>query len=98
MTITVSVSQFRQNVSDYLQKVREGHRVTLRDAKRDEIVASIVPEKQFDPEAFRRALYVAAGSISAKDHPEWATPAKISRWLRKERKAAERHFHVSPRH
>ena len=98
MTITVSIGKFRQNVSDYLQKVREGNRVKLRDAKRDEIVASIIPEKKFDPEAFRRALYTAAGSISAKDHPEWATPAKISRWLRKTRKDAERHFDVPPRH
>ncbi|MBI3576486.1 hypothetical protein HY086_00380 [Candidatus Gottesmanbacteria bacterium] len=94
MTITVSISQFRQNVSDYLDKVRDGYRVILRDAKKDEIVASIVPEKRFDPEAYKAMLDRVAGSISAKDHPEWATPAKISKWLRKIRKANERHFHV----
>lgn len=98
MTITVSISQFRQNVSDYLQKVREGHRVTLRDAKRDEIVASIVPEKRFDPKAFRSAMYKAAGIFTAKNHPEWATRRRVEQWLRKGRLADERTFDVYPRH
>ena len=98
MTITVSISDFRQNLSDYLAKVRAGHRLVLRDEKQEETIASVVPEKQWDPEMFRRTLYRVAGSISVKDHPEWATPKKIERWLRKTRLANERHFHVPPRH
>lgn len=92
MTITVSISQFRQNISDYLQKVREGHRVSLRDAKRDEVVASIVPEKRFDPDAFRNAMYKAAGIFTAKNHPEWRTKRQVIRWLEKSRAAADRTF------
>jgi len=92
MTIIISISQFRQNVSDYLQKVQQGHRVTLRDAKRDEIVASIVPEKRFDPEAYKAMLDRVAGTFSAKNHPEWRTKRQVIRWVEKSRAAAERTF------
>lgn len=98
MTITVSISQFRRRLSDYIDKARNGSTVVVRDEKTDQDLVQVTGRKQWDPEAFRRTLYRVAGSISVKDHPEWATPSKISRWLRKERKAAEGHFDVPPRH
>ena len=98
MTITVSISQFRQNLSEYLDRVKSGYTVVLKDEKQEEEVAALTPRTKWDPDLFRRTLDAVAGSISAKDHPEWATPTKISRWLRKIRKANDRHFHVPPRH
>lgn len=94
MTITVSISDFRNNISDYLQDLRLGHRIILKDEKKNEEVAEIVGKKKFDPEKFWAAMKKVAGTISVKDHPEWATPAKINKWLRKTRKESERHFDV----
>lgn len=97
MTITVSVSQFREDLSTYLARAQAGDRIVVRDEKKGAEVAELIGKKPFDPEVFRQILREVAGSISTKDHPEWATPAKISRWLRRERKSAERHFHVPVR-
>ena len=92
MTITVSISEFRQNIADYLARAREGHTIVLKDEKKGEEIAQLVGKKKFDPKTFGRALSALAGTISAKDHPEWATTGKINQWLRQTRKAAERHF------
>ena len=97
MNVTVSVSQFREDLSAYLARAQAGDKIVVRDEKRGAEVAELIGKKPFDPKAFRQVLREVAGSISAKDHPEWATPAKISRWLRRERKASERHFHVPVR-
>lgn len=98
MTITVSISQFRQHMSEYLNRVKAGYTVVLRDEKQEEEIADVNPRKKWDPKAYRAMLERVAGSISVKDHPEWATPAKISRWLRKTRLQNERHFNVPTRH
>ncbi len=92
MTITVSISEFRQNISDYLARAQAGHTILLKDEKKGHAVAEVKGKKKFDPVTFQETLKKVAGTISAKDHPEWATPKKISQWLRKSRKAAERHF------
>lgn len=98
MTIIVSVSQFRQNLSDYLAKAQAGHTVVVKDEKKGDEMVEIVGKKKWDPEAYKGMLRRVAGTISAKNHPEWATPKKINQWLRKERLAAERRFDVPPRH
>lgn len=98
MTVTVSISQLREDLSAYIARVQSGDSIVVKDEKKGIEVAEIIRKRQFDPKAFRRALYRVAGSVSAKDHPEWATPVKISRWLRKSRKQAERHFDVPSRH
>ena len=98
MTITVSISQYRQHIADYLLRNREGHTITIKDEKRGEVIADVIPRKRFDPMAYNAMLERVAGTFTAKNHPEWANPATISRWLRKTRKQSERHFDVPPRH
>ncbi|MBI3384640.1 hypothetical protein HY030_00420 [Candidatus Gottesmanbacteria bacterium] len=92
MTITVSISQFRQNISDYLEMVKAGNIVILKDEKKDDEVAEIVGKKRWNPQAFERALRRVAGTFTAKNHPEWRTKKDVTRWLTKTRKAAERTF------
>ncbi len=92
MTITVSISEFRQNMSKYLLGRQEGDIITLKDDKRGMYIADVVPRKTFDPAAFERALSEAAGVFTAKNHPEWRTKKDVIRWVRKERKAADRTF------
>jgi len=92
MTLTVSISEFRNNLSDYLDKVTSGTRVLIRDGKKDKTIAQLTSSTSFDPEAFRRALKAAAGVFTVKNHPEWRTKKDVIKWLGKERKAAERHF------
>lgn len=96
MTITVSISEFRQHISDYLTRARAGDRITLKDDKKDEIVAEVIGRKKFDPDKLWREMRKFAGTFSAKRHPEWRTRKDIERWLRKTRMNAERHFDVHP--
>lgn len=92
MTITVSISQFRQNISDYLSRVQMGNTIILKDEKRGEEIAQIVGKKKFDLTTFKTALHKAAGTFTAKNHPEWRTKRDVIRWVEKERKAADRTF------
>lgn len=92
MTITVSISQFRQNISDYLAQVQAGNTVVLKDQKKGVTLAKVVGEKKFNPESFGRALSRAAGVFTAKNHPEWRTKRDVIRWVEEGRKAADRSF------
>lgn len=92
MTYTASIADFRQNLSGYFTKVKQGHEVKVKDEKRGEIIATLVPEKKFDPVAFGRALDRAAGVFTAENHPEWRTKKDIITWVEKTRTANERHF------
>ncbi len=96
MIITVSIGEFRQNISDYLARAQAGHRIILKDEKKGEEVAEIVGKKKFDPVAFRAMLDRVAGVFTVKNHPQWATKAKIEKWLRESRKRDERNFDVRP--
>lgn len=96
MTITVSISDFRNNIADYLARARAGDRIILKDDKKDETVAEVIGKKQFDSEKFWKAMRKTAGVFTAKNHPEWATRAKVEKWLRKTRMNAERNFDVCP--
>lgn len=92
MTITVSISQFRQNISDYLSRVKAGNTIILKDEKKDEVVAEIVGKKKFDLESFKRTLRKTAGTFTAENHPEWKTKKDVIRWVEESRKAADRTF------
>ncbi len=92
MTVTVSISEFRQNMSRYLLGRHEGDIITLKDDKRGVYIADVIPRKTFDPVAFDRALRESAGVFTEKNHPEWRTKRDVIRWVRKERKAADRTF------
>lgn len=92
MTIVVSISQFRQNVGDYLDKAQGGDRIIIKDEKRGREVAEMTGKKKFNPEAFGRALASAAGVFTAKNHPEWRTKRDVIRWVEKSRSEADRTF------
>ncbi len=92
MTLIVSVSQLRNNMAEYLEKVKRGNRVLIRDEKKDITIAELTPTKSFDPEAFGKALKIASGIFTAKNHPEWRTKKDVIKWLEAERKAWDRSF------
>ncbi|MBI5614034.1 hypothetical protein HY947_03870 [Candidatus Gottesmanbacteria bacterium] len=92
MTFTVSISQVRQNIAEYLRKVEAGHTVDIKDEKRGIIVAQLMPKKQFDPDAFGKALDRSAGVFTAKNHPEWRTKQDVVRWVKESRAQADRIF------
>lgn len=56
MTLTVSISEFRNNMSSYLEKVADGDKLLVRDEKKNKLVSEIIGRKEFDPDAFQRAL------------------------------------------
>lgn len=92
MTYTISISQFRQNIADYISKAKEGHTIVLKDDKKNQEIAHVVGKKTFNPEAFAKALEAAAGVFTAENHPEWRTKKDVTRWLRQTRKASDRTF------
>lgn len=99
MTWTVSISDLRDNFSDYLAKVRSGDELLVKDEKRNEEIVRVVPvKKKFDPVAYRAMLDRVSGTISAKNHPEWATIAKTEKWLRKTRKESDRRIYAPSRY
>ena len=92
MILTVSISELRNNISTYLEKAMNGAQIIIRDEKKGEQVAQLTGKKEFDSEAFERALRQASGVFTAKNHPEWRTKKDIINWVRKSRLAADRHF------
>lgn len=92
MTLTVSVSQFRQHLSDYIAKARDGYTVILKDEKKNEEIVQILTKKKFNPETFGKSLKAASGIFTAENHPEWRTKKDVIRWLQKSRKASDRKF------
>ena len=92
MTLTVSISEFRNNLSSYLDKVKEGNQVLIKDNKKKLAVAQITKVQSFDRESFIETMNRVAGVFTAENHPEWATKEKVIRWLRKTRLANQRSF------
>lgn len=92
MTLVVSISQFRQNIADYLVKIKDGYTVILKDEKKGQEVAQLVSNRQFNPQSFERALRGAFGIFTSENHPEWKTKENVVKWVQKGRKAADRKF------
>ncbi len=92
MTLTVSVSEFRNNLSSYLAKVNEGNQLLIKDGKKDLTIAQITKVQSFDPAAFSEALDKAAGVFTAENHPEWRTKKDVINWVRETRKNFDRNF------
>ena len=92
MTISVSVSKLRGDISKYFDLVSKGNTVLVKNEKRGKDVALITRRNTFNSEDYDMSLKRFAGSISAKDHPEWATKQKIIKWVNDSRKASERSF------
>lgn len=92
MTLTVSVSELRNNFSNYLEKVMKGTRVLVRDEKRDITIAEIIHTVTFDKETYEKALRKAAGTFSSDNHPEWVDQKNIVDWITKSRLSDQRSF------
>ena len=92
MIINVSISQFRQNIADYIDKARKGYTVVLEDEKKDLQIAQLVGKKKFNPETFGLALKAAAGVFTVENHPEWTTKDEVVKWVKEGRKASDRTF------
>lgn len=96
MTLTVSISEFRNNISLYLAKVNEGNQLFIKDGKKRTTLAQVSKVRIFDKDAYQQALTKAAGVFTAENHPEWATKKKVIAWLRKTRLNNERSFKNVP--
>lgn len=92
MIVTVSVSELRNNISNYLEKVMKGNRVLVRDEKRDITIAEINSTSTFDKNTYQKALQKAAGIFSEENHPEWKTKENVSDWVNKSRLSDQRSF------
>lgn len=92
MTMTVSVSQLRSNISSYLEQVLKGVRVLIRDEKKNITIAQITQTHTFDKNMYEKALHKAAGVFSLENHPYWRTKATLTAWLRNNRLSNERSF------
>ena len=92
MTLNVSVSELRNNISLYLERVMKGARVVIRDEKKDLAIAQITKTFSFDKNMYEKVLRKAAGIFSAEDHQEWSTKSKITEWLSKNRLSDDRSF------
>lgn len=92
MTLTVSISELRNNLASYLEKVADGASLLVRDEKKNRLVAEVIGRKEFDPVAFQKALDKAAGVFTAENHPEWRTKKDVIKWLRETRRNFDRKF------
>ena len=92
MTIVVSISQFRQNVAEYIEKAKSGNTVILQDKKKGQQIVQLIGKKMFNSETFGNALKLASGVFTAKYHPEWNTKRDVINWVEKERISADRNF------
>jgi len=92
VTLTVSVSELRNNISGYLEKVLKGSRVLIRDEKRNVTIAQITQTSDFDKTMYEKVLRKASGVFTAKNHPEWATKKNVIDWVTKSRLSDERTF------
>ncbi len=99
MTWTVSISDFRSDLSNYLEKVKLGDSLIIKDEKKNEEIVEVIPKK-FDQKKYHedyvKMLKQVGGTFTAKRHPEWATRKKVEKWLRETRMNAERSFNVPP--
>ncbi len=90
--LTVSVTDLRNNISQYLERAMKGTRILIRDEKKGVTVAQITKTSFFDKTIYEKTLRNAAGVFTKENHPEWSTHSKVSAWLTKNRLAAERTF------
>lgn len=92
MTMTVSVSELRNNISQYLERVIKGTRVLIRDEKKGLTFAQIIQTSTFDKTLYEKVLRKASGVLSSENHPEWNTKSQVIKWVTKNRLSDERLF------
>ncbi len=59
--------------------------------KRSQFIEEAIREK-LRKDTLLSALRRTAGTISAKDHPEWDTPEDVASWVRNLRKQSDQNF------
>lgn len=92
MTLTVSVSEFRTNLAQYLEQVANGANLFIRDEKKNRLLAEIAGKREFNPDNFGKALKAASGIFTSQNHPEWQTKKDVVSWLKNTRKTSDRSF------
>lgn len=92
MILTVSVSELRSNISQYLDRVMQGTRVLIRDEKRGKDIAQITQAFSFNKSDYERVLRKAVGIFSEENHPEWASKSQVIDWVNKSRLSDDRSF------
>lgn len=92
MIINVSISQFRQNLAEFIAKVAAGHIVILENGKKDRQIIQLVGKKKFNPDTFENALKEASGIFTAETHPEWQTEEDVIKWVEEGRLSTDRNF------
>ncbi len=92
MTLTVSISELRNNLALYLDQVARGDNLVIRDEKKNLEIAQVTKTKSFNSAAYEQAMRRAAGVFTAENHPEWVTKSKVIKWLRKSRLSDDRSF------
>lgn len=92
MTLTVSVSDLRNNISNYLERVMKGTKVLVRDEKRGITIAEIIRTSTFDKDIYEKTLRKIAGTFSTNNHPEWKTQDNVTKWVTNSRLSDERSF------
>ena len=90
--LTVSIGDFRNNISQYLGKVRSGNRVLIKDIKRNLTIAQVTGVHVFDKDSYQKTIKKASGVFSSQKHPEWKDRRAISSWLSKSRLTDDRKF------
>lgn len=71
MATTVSVSEFRRNLSDWLERAREGERIVVRDEREREDVAELRPAEEKNWDEIMKAVEELRGSWSEEDYRAW---------------------------
>jgi antitoxin (DNA-binding transcriptional repressor) of toxin-antitoxin stability system len=92
MKFKVSISDLRNNISDYLEKVMKGTQIFVRDEKRGITVAELVQTSTFDKVSYEKILRKTAGIFSEDNHPEWKTKKDVINWVTKNRISDERNI------
>ncbi|KKU02567.1 MAG: hypothetical protein UX99_C0002G0034 [Candidatus Amesbacteria bacterium GW2011_GWB1_47_26] len=94
MIHTVSISDFRQDLSYYIGLASRGDTIIIKDSKKGQETARLVAGRRWDPVAYSKMLKELAHRpvFSAENHPEWATLKDVQKWLRETRKNADRDF------
>ncbi len=92
MTITVSISDLRNNIAKYLEQAANGVTIIVRDEKKDKTIAQIVAANTFDKNRYEMVLRDSAGALG-DEHTEWKNEEAIKEWLTKSRQDSERTFY-----
>lgn len=81
MTTVVSFTDFRENLSKYLDFIASGNKVEINDTKKDKKLVTLVAEKEdkFDWEAYMKFIKNFKPVFTDKDLADYEERRKMSR-------------------